>query len=59
MSVLSWPELKPGELPLVIVLSVIVVVVVLNFRSPGKWVDTLLLLALAGTGALLALVVLG
>jgi hypothetical protein len=31
---------------------------VLNFGSPGKWVDVLLLLALAGTGALLAIVLL-
>jgi hypothetical protein len=32
-SVLSWSDLKPGELPLVAVLSVIIIVVVLNFRS--------------------------
>jgi hypothetical protein len=44
------------ELTLVAVLSVIVIVVVLNFRSPRMWVDVLLMLALAGTGALVAMV---
>jgi hypothetical protein len=59
MSVLSWPALKPGELPLVLVLSVLIIVAVLNFRSPRKWVDMLLLLVLAGTGGLLAIDLLG
>jgi hypothetical protein len=35
---------------------VIVVLVVLRFRSPGAWVDVLLLLGLAGVGALLKIV---
>ena len=45
VSVLSWPALKPGELPLGLVLSALIIMVVLNFRSPRKWVDMLLLLA--------------
>ena len=56
IGILSWPELKQGELPLATLLVVMVIVVGFNFRSPGKWVDLLLLLALAGTGAFLAIV---
>jgi hypothetical protein len=35
---------------------VVVIVVGFNFRNPGNWVDLLLLLALAGTGAFLAII---
>ena len=51
--------LKPGELPLLVLLTVLVAVAVVWFRSPGRWVDVLLLLAVAGTLALVALILLG
>jgi hypothetical protein len=52
-------ELKPGELPLLVLLTVLVSVAMVWFRSPGRWVDVFLLLAVAGTLALVALVLLG
>jgi hypothetical protein len=51
--------LKPGELPLLVLLTVLVAVAIVWFRSPGRWVDVLLLLAVAGTLALVALILLG
>jgi hypothetical protein len=51
--------LKPGELPLLVLLTVLVAVAIVWFRSPGLWVDVLLLLAMAGTLALVALILLG
>jgi hypothetical protein len=51
--------MKPGELPLLVLLTVIVSVAVVWFRSPGRWVDALLLVAVLATIALVALVLLG
>jgi hypothetical protein len=44
---------------LLVLLAVIVSVAVVWFRSPGRWVDALLLVAVLATVALLALVMLG
>jgi hypothetical protein len=56
VSALHWPELRPAEFLLIVLLAVIVILVALRFRSPGVWVDGLLLLGLAGAGALLKIV---
>jgi len=56
MSARHWPELRPAELLLIVLLAVIVILVAVRFRSPGGWVDGLLLLGLAGGGALLKIV---
>jgi len=56
MSARHWPELRPAELLLIVLLAVIVILVAVRFHSPGGWVDGLLLLGLAGGGALLKIV---
>ena len=50
--------LKLGEVALVAAIAVVVVVMAVWFRDPGRWIDAFLLMAVTVTLALLALVML-